>query len=321
MVARGTKRTSCAFLVLVMVLSAMSLAHAWDQKYRYPVKVRVSGAHTSDPTVAGIRLGPGREVGDWETAAGASRRALLCPRSGYNFEAGMRPFFSNLSGAAKTLSRGGEGTFLQLHGHLRVPAENTLWEFYAHLRMWDKVTARLTYVPWNWGGPGHAGADGNFAGLPLIQGDAITSDLSITSFVLGADYDVSFGRDLVFGPNADLYIVRWSQRVGKDLGEAMDFSQTLLQPTIGAHIRYEPTNTGYFSWFKPYLEARFGWMSFNGLGLSTWNMGAGIAPPLSRNVDAGFKLGYKQWKLDGSRNRLYANVGVEGLYLDFSLRF
>jgi hypothetical protein len=62
-------------------------------------------------------------------------------------------------------------------------------------------------------------------------------------------------------------------------------------------------------------------MSFNGLGLSTWDIGAGIAPPVSKNVDAGIKLGYKQWKLDGNRGRLFADVGVEGLYLDLSLQF
>jgi len=38
-------------------------------------------------------------------------------------------------------------------------------------------------------------------------------------------------------------------------------------------------------------------------------------------MDAGIKLGYKQWKLDGNRGRLFADVGVEGLYLDLSLQF
>ncbi|HMK35960.1 MAG TPA: hypothetical protein VK463_12880, partial [Desulfomonilaceae bacterium] len=101
----------------------------------------------------------------------------------------------------------------------------------------------------------------------------------------------------------------------------LDFTQTILQPTIGAHIRYEPANTGYFSWFKPYMEGRFSWMSFAGLGLSTWDVAAGVAPPVSRNVDAGIKIGYKQWKLDGNRGRLYPDMGVEGVYLDFSLLF
>ena len=157
--------------------------------------------------------------------------------------------------------------------------------------------------------------------ISLKSGDAIQSDLGITTFTVGADYDVSFGRDLVFGPNADMHVIKWSQRVAKDGGTAMDFSQTILQPAIGAHIRYEPTNTGYFSWFKPYLEGRFTWMSFDGLGLSTWDASAGIAPPVSRNVDAGFRLGYKQWRLDGTRNRLFTDVTVEGPYMDFALHF
>lgn len=62
-------------------------------------------------------------------------------------------------------------------------------------------------------------------------------------------------------------------------------------------------------------------MNFDGLGLSTWDMAAGIAPPVSRNVDAGIKLGYKQWKLEGNRNRLFADIAVEGPYLDLSLQF
>ena len=62
-------------------------------------------------------------------------------------------------------------------------------------------------------------------------------------------------------------------------------------------------------------------MSFAGLGLSTWDVGAGIAPPVSRNVDAGIKAGYKQWRLDGNRGRLFTDVSVEGLYLDFALQF
>jgi hypothetical protein len=145
--------------------------------------------------------------------------------------------------------------------------------------------------------------------------------LSITSLVLGGEYDVSFSRDLVFGPNADLHIIKWQQRVASDMGQSGEFSQTMLQPAIGAHVRYEPENTGYFSWFKPYLGGRFSWMSFNSLGLSEWDAFAGIAPPLSRNVDSGFKLGYKQWRLEGSARRLFADVGVEGFYLDFALHF
>ncbi len=62
-------------------------------------------------------------------------------------------------------------------------------------------------------------------------------------------------------------------------------------------------------------------MSVSGLGLSTWDLGLGVAPPLSRNVDAGVKLGYQQWKLDGNRGRLYVDVDVEGFFLDMSLRF
>lgn len=139
--------------------------------------------------------------------------------------------------------------------------------------------------------------------------------------MIGADYDVAFGRDLTFGPNGDLYVIKWSQRVGKDMGESVDFNQTIIQPAIGAHLKYEPTNTGYFSWFKPFMEGKFNWMSFGSLGTSSWDLGAGVAPPVSRNVDAGFKVGYKQWRLDGNRNRLFTDIGVEGVYLDFSLQF
>ena len=96
---------------------------------------------------------------------------------------------------------------------------------------------------------------------------------------------------------------------------------TLLQPDIGAHVRYEPLNTGYFSWFSPYLEGRLSWMSFSGLALSTWDFGLGVAPPLSRNVDGGVKFGYRQWKLDGIRRLLLVDMGVEGIYVDFNLRF
>jgi hypothetical protein len=189
------------------------------------------------------------------------------------------------------------------------------------MRVWDKVTLRIEYLPWNWNGSGHMAIDGNFGGLMLKRDDSIHTDLGITTIGLGADYDVNFGRDLVFGPNADLYVLRWSERVGKDQGDAMDYTQTIVQPAIGAHLRYEPTNTGYFSWFKPYLEGRFNWMSFGSLGTSGWDLSAGAAPPITRNVDATLKLGYKQWKFEGNRGRLFADVGVEGLYLDFGLQF
>jgi hypothetical protein len=186
--------------------------------------------------------------------------------------------------------------------------------------MWDKIGLRLEYLPWNWGGPGHMPTDGNFAGLLLKKDDGINSDLNITTFLIGADYDVAFGRDLIFGPNADLYIIKWGQRVARDAGEGVDFLNDIAACDWGP-CQIRAFKTGYFSWFKPALEGRFNWMSFNGLGLSTWDIGAGIAPPVSKNVDAGIKLGYKQWKLDGNRGRLFADVGVEGLYLDLSLQF
>jgi hypothetical protein len=321
MVARGTMGIPCAVIILVVLLTATGPAGAWDSRYRYPIKVRVSGADSPSHGMGGIRISSRNSGGDWGVAAGASRSEILCPRRGFTFAAGMRPFFSNLGGTTKVVSRGGEGTFLSLNGHLRIPSQNTLWEFYSTLRMWDKVSVRLEYVPWNWGGPGHVPTDGNFDGLLLQTNDAIHADLNITQFVLGADYDVSFGRDLIFGPNADLHLIKWKQRVARDGGATADFSQTMIQPAIGAHVRYDPTNTGYFSWFKPYLEGRFSWMSFSGLGLSTWDMAAGVAPPVSRNVDTGIKLGYKQWKIDGNRGRLFSDVSVEGPYMDFSLRF
>lgn len=320
--ARGWKRIPCALLLLTVLVGTTSLAGAWDNRYRFPIKVRIPRTGLSDAGVGGIRVVPGRGPMDWEVAAGASRRPILCPSRGYAFELGMRPFFSNLTGSVKALSKGGEGSFLSLNGHLRIPSENTLWEFYSNVRAWEKVTVGLAYVPWHWGGPGHAGASGNFAGVLITRDDALESDLNITTFKIGADYDVSFSRDLIFGPNADFQIIRWNQRVvAVQTGLSTDFAQTLLQPALGAHVRYEPTNTGYFSWFKPYLEGRFSWMSFTGMAHSTWDLMAGIAPPATRNLDAGFKLGYKQWKLDGNRNRLYVDVGVEGLYMDFSLRF
>jgi len=276
---------------------------------------------STDTGPGGIRSAFRGASNDWETAAGQSRTEILCPRRGYAFAVGMRPFFSNLLGSAKVLSRGGEGTYLNVHGHLRLETERTLWEFYSYLRLWDKIALRLEYLPWQWLGQGHIPSDGNFAGLLFKSDDAINTDLSITSVIIGGDYDVSFGRDLVFGPNGDLYVLKWTQRVAKATGQAADFSQTVLQPAIGAHLRYEPSNTGYFSWFKPHLEARFSWMSFNGLGLSTWDVAAGVAPPVSRNVDAGMKIGYKQWRIDGNRGRLFVDVGVEGPYMDFSLQF
>lgn len=324
MAARGTMRIPCAVIVLVVLLTVTGSAGAWDSNfpnYRYPIKVRVSGTNSRDAGEGGSRLSRRFAGRDWDTAAGAARAQILCPRRGYSFALGMRPFFTNLSGSTRVTSRGGEGTYLNLTGHLRIPSQNTIWEFYSTMRLWDKVSVNLQYVPWFWGGPGHIPTDGNFAGLLLTPNDSIQADLSITQFVLGADYDVSFGRDVMFGPNGDLYIIKWKQRVAKDMGEAADYAQTILQPAIGAHVRYDPSNTGYFSWFKPYVEARFGWMSFYGLGLSTWDMGAGVAPPVSRNVDAGIKLGYKQWKLDGNRTRLFTDVAVEGPYLDFALRF
>lgn len=321
MVPRGPKRTPCVLLTLAFVIAATTVAFAWDGQNRYPIKVRIPRAGAADFQVGGMGIAARDMASDWESAAGAAPREILCPRRGFAFALGMRPFFSNLSGSVKATSKGGEGTLLNLHGHLRIPAQNTLWEVYSYLRMWDKITVRLEYVPWNWSGPGHAGTDGNFAGLLLVRDDLITSSLNITSFRMGADYDVSWGRDLVFGPNVDFHIIKWNQRVTKDAGGSQDFAQTILQPAIGAHVRYEPSHTGYFSWFKPTLEARFSWMSLNGLGLSMWDIGAGIAPPLSRNVDAGFKLGYKQWKLDGYRGRLLLDVAVEGIYLDLALRF
>ncbi len=329
MTARGIMRTPCALMIIGVVLMAATQVGAWESKYKYPLKVRVSDRvsdRVTDVEAARAKHGgvgvTSREAADWEVAAGQARREILCPKRGYSFALGMRPYFANLAGHTKVASRGGEGSYLNLVGHLRIPPDTTLWEFYAGLRAWDKVTFRFDYLPWHWGGPGHASADGNFSGMPLRAGDAIHSDLNITSLILGADYDVAFGRDLTFGPNADLHIIKWSQIVSKQPGtDSADFSQTILQPSIGAHLRYEPTNTGYFSWFKPFMEGRFSWMSFTGLGLSTWDLGAGIAPPISRNVDAGFKLGYKQWRMEGNRGRLFADVGVEGLYVDFNLQF
>ncbi len=321
MAARGPTRFPCAFLTLAFILTAATLAWAWDQPYRFPMKVRASRDYPAHMGISSIGTSSGYMGNGWESVAGASKMEVLCPTRGHTFALGMRPFFSTVGGSVKALSRGGEGTFLNLYGHLRIPMEKTLWEFYADLRMWDKVSVRFEYVPWSWSGQGHSGTDGNFAGLLLTQNQGISSNLHITTFCLGGDYDVSFGRDLTFGPNGDVSLIKWNQRVVTEEGGSVDFSQTMLQPSIGAHVRYEPMNTGYFSWFKPYLEGRFGWMSFDGLGQSTWRMAAGIAPPASRNVDAGFEIGYKQWKLDGNRKRLFTDIAVEGLYMDFSLRF
>jgi hypothetical protein len=187
--------------------------------------------------------------------------------------------------------------------------------------MWDKMTFGLDYVPWHWGAGGHAGQDGNFAGVLYALNESIESNLNITSFVMRADYDVSFNDDLIFGPNADFHIIRWGQSLRNSGGEAVEFSQTMLQPTIGLHLKYHPTNTGYFSWFKPSLKTRISWMSFAGLATYTWDLGAVVAPPISENVDFGLGLGYKQWKIDGVRSLLTADVTVEGLYFDFQFRF
>ncbi len=321
MIAGEKTRIPCALLAVVLVVMWTGLASAWDKTNRQPVKVRVSGSGSSGPFSGGPRYVDRDNPYEWGAAAGASQGAIFCPHRGYSFAVGMVPFFSTLSGFTRVSSKGGEGTFMQLNGHLRLPSENTFWEFYSHIRMWDKVSVRFNYRPWHWGGTGHAGTDGNFDGLSLSRDDMINSDLNIASFELGADYDVLFGRDLIIGPNADFHAIKWNQRVAKNDGWSGDYSATLLQPTIGAHLRYEPLNTGYFSWFNPYLEGRFDWMSFNGLALSTWDFGAGVAPPFGRNVDGGIRIGYRQWKLDGLRRRLLVDMTVEGLYMDFSLRF
>jgi hypothetical protein len=321
MAARGPMRIPCVLLIAALILGGATVANAWDQQYRFPVKVRVSGVGSSDRARSGTLESPRMAQSDWEVAAGQAKREIYCPRRGFAFSLGMRPFFASLTGSTKVVSRAGEGTYMNLTGHLRVPSDAAQWEFYSVLRLWERISMRLEYAPWNWGGPGHLPSDGNFAGLLLKRDDSIQADLNISTLQIGADYDVAFGRELIFGPNADLNIIKWGQRVSKSGSESLDFSQTIIQPAIGAHLRYEPQNTGYFSWFKPYMEARFSWMSFTGLGLSTWDFAAGVAPPVSRNVDAGVKVGYKQWKLDGNRGRLFTDVGVEGPYLDFSLQF
>ncbi len=320
MVSRGAMRIPGLIIILVVLIGTAGFAGAFDKPFKYPVKVNVSDNIPSRSGVAGMDMASGPGV-SWDVAAGQSRGEIFCPKRGYSFAMGMKPYFTSLTGASRVLSRGGEGSLLNFHGHLRLPDDKTLWDFYSTIRLYDKIGVRVEYAPWTWSGPGHMSIDSNFAGLALKSGDAIQSELGITNFTIGGDYDVSFGRDLVFGPNADMHIIKWTQRVSKDGGASVDFSQSILQPAIGAHVRYEPTYTGYFSWFKPSLEARFTWMSFDGLGLSTWDASAGIAPPVSRNVDAGFRMGYKQWRLDGTRNRLFTDVTVEGPYMDFALHF
>jgi hypothetical protein len=321
MLARGLTKFPCAFMILLILAATAADAGPPDKKYRYPLKVKTSGTDSPDYAAGGIRSAYGAAAGDWAVAAGQPRGEILCPRRGFAFALGVRPYFTGLLGSIKATNRGGEGTYMSFGGHLRLESDKTQWELYSQFRLWDRIALRVEYLPWQWTGQGHVPSDGNFAGLLLKSDEAITSDLNITSVLVGADYDVSFGRDLVFGPNADLYVIKWTQRVARLTGATADFSQTILQPAIGVHVRYEPSFTGYFSWFKPALESRFSWMSFVGLGLSTWDLAAGIAPPVSRNVDAGIKIGYKQWKLDGSRGRLYTDMAVEGPYLDFSLQF
>jgi len=320
MVSRGAMRIPRLIIIMVVLFGTAGIAGALDKPFKYPVKVNVSDNIPSRSGIAGMDMASGAGV-SWDVAAGQSRSEIFCPKRGYSFAMGIKPHFTNLTGGSRVSSRGGEGSVLNFHGHLRLPDDKTLWDFYSSIRLYDKIGVRIEYAPWTWSGLGHIPIDANFSGLALKAGDAIQSDLGITTFTLGGDYDVSFGRDLVFGPNADMHIIKWNQRVAKDGGSAVDFSQTILQPAIGAHLRYEPTYTGYFSWFKPSLEARFSWMSFDGLGLPTWDASAGIAPPVSRNVDAGFRLGYKQWRLDGARNRIFTDVTVEGPYMDFALHF
>jgi hypothetical protein len=320
MAARGSTGTVAIIIALALFFSSGQVS-AWDRDYRFPLKVRTSEMDAVGPNLTEHRSPFRGGQSDWDSAAGQARRPILCPRRGYTLALGMRPYFASLAGTTRVVSAGGEGTYLNLTGHLRLPPDKTQWEFYSYIRMWDRVTLRLEYNPWNWNGSGHSATDGNFRGLLIRKEDDISTDLSITSIVVGGHYDVALGRDLFFGPNADLYVMKWSERVAKVNGEAVDFAQTILQPAIGAHAHYEPLYTGYFSYFKPYVEGRFSWMSFGSLGLSTWDVSAGISPPVSRNVDAGFKIGYKQWKMEGNRNRLFVDVGVEGPYLDFSLQF
>ena len=321
MQARESQRTPCALITLAVLLLVTGVASAGDPEIRFPHRSRSTFLGVSDVLVSPFSGLSHARIRDWEVPAGQARREILCPMRGYTMAVGIRPFFSNLTGSVKALSKGGEGTYLNLRGHLRLPWDGIMWELYTHVRTWDKVEWRIEYVPWSWNGVGHVPTEGNFAGVLLMPNDSIDSRLDITTLKIGADYDVSFSREVVFGPHADLHLIRWTQKLAKSSAEAADFSQTIIQPTIGAHIRYEPINTGYFSWFKPYVDGRFSWMNFSGLGLSTWDLGLGVAPPLSRNVDGGVKLGYKQWKMDGNRSRLYVDVSVEGFFLDLSLRF
>ncbi len=88
---------------------------------------------------------------------------------------------------------------------------------------------------------------------------------------------MAFGRDLTFGPNADLNIIKWSQAVVKQPGIEGDgfFSD---YPSAGHWSSHQirAYQHGYFSWFKPLMEGRFSWMSLTGLALSTWDFGAGV---------------------------------------------
>jgi hypothetical protein len=321
MQARGSQRTPCALITLAVLLLATGVASAGDPEIRFAPKSRSSHSGASEAIVSPFSGLSQARIGDWDVPAGQARREVLCPVRGYTMAVGVRPFFSDLAGSVKALSKGGEGTYLNLRGHLRLPYDGIMWELYTHVRTWDKVEWRIEYLPWSWSGIGHMPTEGNFSGILFAPNDPVDSRLDISTFKIGADYDVSFSREVVFGPHVDLHLIKWAQRVSKGGTEATDFSQTIIQPTIGAHIRYEPTNTGYFSWFKPYVDGRFNWLSFSGLSLSTWDVGLAVAPPLSRNVDGGVKLGYKQWKMEGNRSRLYVDAGVEGFFLDLSLRF
>jgi hypothetical protein len=321
MQARGSLRTPCALMTFALLLFTAGITSAWERKVQLPEKIRFPQRGASEAGIGPIRASTGSIGGDWGVPAGQAQREILCPKRGFAMAIGARPFFSSLVGSVKALSRGGEGTYVNLHGHLRLPSDVTQWELYAHMRTWDKVMWRVEYQPWSWSGAGHTPAEGNFAGLLLLANDPVDTQLNISTVMFGADYDVTFGRDLIFGPNGDFHVIKWSERIAKGAFDGADFSHTILQPAIGAHVRYEPTNTGYFSWFKPSLEGRFSWMNVAAMGLSTWDVALAFAPPLSRNVDAGIRAGYKQWKLDGSRSRLFVDVGVEGFYLDFSLRF
>ena len=191
MIAGKMSRIFCTLLVIVLCAVWTGLGVAGDTRYRHPTKVRGSAFGSAGPMDAGGPRFAGLDTEyDWGAAAGASRREIFCRKRGYSFAVGMVPFFSSMTGAVRVSSKGGEGTFMHLNGHLRLPSDNTFWEFYTNLRMWDKVTVRFNYRPWNWSGTGHASADGNFAGLAISRFDPINSDLNVASFELGADYDV-----------------------------------------------------------------------------------------------------------------------------------